>query len=395
MSKRRIPIVPVSAAIAEAAGQPSLTPHPADGGAAPARRSAPAAPGGIEPLSPATAPGALLDRLGRPLRDLRISVTDRCNFRCTYCMPREQFGPDHEFMPHSELLSFEEISRVAALFVKLGVRSIRLTGGEPLLRRGVEKLVEMLAALRTPEGEPVEIAMTTNGSVLARKAAALKAAGLARVTVSLDALDDAVFRAMNDADWPVADVLAGIDAAAAAGLGPVKINMVVKRGTNDDQIVPMARHFRGSGHTLRFIEFMDVGATNGWRMDHVVPSTEVIRRIDAVFPLEPIGRDDPAAPAENWRYRDGAGEVGVISSVTRAFCADCTRARLATDGRVFHCLFASDGHDLRWPLRNGADDDQLTGMIAGAWWARADRYSQLRGEGGTRDGRVEMSFIGG
>ncbi|WP_085314899.1 GTP 3',8-cyclase MoaA [Derxia lacustris] len=349
----------------------------------------------VEPIAP-PAGSALLDRLGRPLRDLRISVTDRCNFRCTYCMPRDKFGLDHDFMPHAELLSFEEIARVARLFVQLGVRNIRLTGGEPLLRRNVEKLVAMLAELVTPDGAAVEVTMTSNGSLLARKAQALAAAGLARITVSLDALDDAVFRAMNDADYPVADVLAGIEAAAAAGLAPVKVNMVVKRGTNDDQILPMARHFRGSGHILRFIEFMDVGATNGWRMDHVLPSAEVIGRIAAEFPLDAIGRDDPAAPAESWRYRDGAGEVGVISSVTRAFCADCTRARLATDGRVFHCLFASDGHDLRGLLRNGADDDSLVGAIAGAWWARADRYSQLRGAGSQpRDGRVEMSFIGG
>jgi len=378
--------IPIHSATAPAAAAPR-----ADAASRAAASAALATPD-TAPLSPSS---ALVDRLGRPLRDLRISVTDRCNFRCTYCMPREKFGHDHAFMPHSELLSFEEITRLARQFVALGVRNIRLTGGEPLLRKNVETLVEMLAALRTPDGAAVELTLTTNGSLLARKARALKDAGLNRVTVSLDALDDAVFRAMNDADYPVADVLAGIDAAAAAGLAPVKVNMVVKRGTNDDQIVPMARHFRGSGHTLRFIEFMDVGNTNGWRMDHVLPSAEVIARIDAEFPLAPIGRDDPAAPAENYRYRDGAGEVGVISSVTRAFCGDCTRARLSTDGRVFHCLFASGGHDVRSLIRADADDAQLRDAIAGAWRGRADRYSQLRGEGGARDGKVEMSFIGG
>jgi cyclic pyranopterin phosphate synthase len=347
--------------------------------------------------------GLLADRLGRPLRDLRISVTDRCNFRCSYCMPKEVFDGAYDFLPQSSLLSFEEITRLAALFAAHGVRKIRLTGGEPLLRRHLETLVAMLAGLRTADGEPLELTLTTNGSLLARKAQALHDAGLRRVTVSLDALDDATFRRMNDVDFPVADVLAGIDAALASGLGPVKVNMVVKRGTNDGQIVPMARHFRdryGARAVLRFIEYMDVGSTNGWRMDHVLPSAEVIERLGAAFPLEQLEAQVAGETAQRWRYRDGGGEVGVISSVTQAFCRDCNRARLSTEGRLYLCLFATRGHDLRHLLREaGASDAELTGAIADIWAGRQDRYSELRGRGlGPADGgerKVEMHYIGG
>ena len=347
----------------------------------------------------AVAPTGLLgDALGRPLRDLRISVTDRCNFRCSYCMPKEVFDKDYQYLPHGALLSFEEITRVARVFAAHGVQKIRLTGGEPLLRKNLEILVEQLAALRTTEGLPLDLTLTTNGSLLTRKAKALKAAGLQRVTVSLDGLDDAVFRAMNDVDFPVAEVLAGIEAAQAAGLGPIKVNMVVKRGTNDDQILPMARHFKGTGIVLRFIEYMDVGATNGWRMDEVLPSAQVIERLHRELPLVQL---DPAAPgetAERWAYADGSGEIGVISSVTQAFCGDCNRARLSTEGRLYTCLFASRGHDLRTLLRGPepVNDEQLAGAIAGVWTARADRYSQLRGSAAAAaEPRVEMHYIGG
>jgi GTP 3',8-cyclase len=348
----------------------------------------------------AVAPSGLLgDTLGRPLRDLRISVTDRCNFRCSYCMPKEVFDKQYSFLPHSSLLTFEEITRTARLFVAHGVDKIRLTGGEPLLRKNLEVLVGMLSELRTPEGLPLDLTLTTNGSVLARKAQALKDAGLQRITVSLDALDDGVFRRMNDADFPVAEVLAGIDAAQRVGLGPVKVNMVIKRGTNDDQILPMARHFRGSGSVLRFIEYMDVGATNGWRMDEVLPSAQVIERIDAQFALEEIEPNRRGETAERWRYRDGGGEIGVISSVTQAFCSDCNRARLSTEGKLFLCLFASQGHDLRALLRGGYDDEQIAGAIGLIWQARADRYSELRGaqaaDAGSGQRRVEMHYIGG
>ena len=344
--------------------------------------------------------GLLHDTLGRPLHDLRISVTDRCNFRCSYCMPKEVFDKDYRFLPHSSLLSFEEITRAASLFVAHGVRKIRLTGGEPLLRKNLEVLVGMLGELRTPDGAPLDLTLTTNGSVLARKARSLKDAGLQRVTVSLDALDDAVFRRMNDADFPVADVLAGIDAARAAGLGPIKINMVVKRGTNDDQILPMARHFKGSGIVLRFIEYMDVGATNGWRMDEVLPSADVIRRIDAAMPLEPLEASSPGETAQRWAYADGSGEVGVISSVTQAFCHDCNRARLSTEGKLFLCLFANRGHDLRALLRGGYDDAQIAAAIGLIWRDRDDRYSELRGNAAASNEapdqpRVEMHYIGG
>jgi cyclic pyranopterin phosphate synthase len=314
-------------------------------------------------------------------------------------MPKEVFGKDYEFLPHASLLSFEEIVRLTRLFVAHGVQKIRLTGGEPLLRKNIEDLVGMLAQLRTPGGQPLELTLTTNASLLARKARALKDAGLNRVTVSLDALDDAVFRRMNDADFPVADVLRGIDAALSVGLGSVKVNMVVKRGTNDQEIVPMARHFRATPVTPRFIEFMDVGATNGWRMDEVMPSAEVVARIGEVFPLEAAQRVSPGETAERWRYADGAGEIGVISSVTQAFCSDCNRARISTEGKLFLCLFASHGHDLRALLRQGLSDAQIAAAIAQVWRGRGDRYSELRGlapvasASGAR--RVEMHYIGG
>ena len=352
----------------------------------------------------AWAAGPRLDRLGRPLTDLRISVTDRCNFRCSYCMPKEVFDKNYPYLPHGALLSFEEITRLAALFTELGVRKIRLTGGEPLLRKNIEALIEQLAALRTPDGAPLDLALTTNGSLLARKAAALRAAGLHRVTVSLDGLDEAVFRRMNDVDFPVAQVLAGIDAALAAGLGPVKVNMVVKRGSNEDQLLPMARHFRqyhGGQVVLRFIEYMDVGATNGWRMDEVLPSAEVVARIGRAFPLRPLEPHAPGETAQRWAYADGAGEIGVISSVTRAFCHDCSRARLSTEGQLYLCLFAHQGHDLKRLLREGADDDRLRATLAAIWQGRGDRYSELRAQrppepaAANAPRRVEMSYIGG
>jgi cyclic pyranopterin phosphate synthase len=334
--------------------------------------------------------GPLADVRGRPLRDLRISVTDRCNFRCVYCMPKDVFGRDYPFLPHEALLTFEEIARLAGVFKSLGVAKIRLTGGEPLLRRNVERLVEMLAAIGG-----LDLTLTTNGALLARKAQALKDAGLERVTVSLDALDDAVFRSMNDVDFPVARVLEGIDAANAAGLAPIKLNMVVKRGANEREIVPLARRYRGSGHILRFIEFMDVGHTNGWRMDEVVPADEVLRIVDSEFPIEPIDPNYRGEVAERWRYRDGAGEIGVIASVTHAFCRDCTRARLSTDGKVYTCLFGTEGFDLKTPLRGGASDDELREMIAAIWRQRSDRYSEIRTEATAALPKVEMSYIGG
>ena len=351
------------------------------------------------PPVPIDATGLLGDALGRPLRDLRISVTDRCNFRCNYCMPKSIFDKDYPYLPHSALLSFEEITRIARQFVAHGVQKIRLTGGEPLLRKNLEVLIEQLAALRTVEGLPLDITLTTNGSLLERKAQDLKAAGLQRVTVSLDGLDDAVFRAMNDVDFPVADVLRGIEAAREVGLGPIKINMVVKRGTNEHQILPMARHFRGTGVVLRFIEYMDVGATNGWRMDEVLPSAEVVKTIHRELPLVQL---DPAAPgetAERWGYADGAGEIGVISSVTQAFCHDCNRARLSTEGKVYLCLFATQGHDLKPLVRGSASDAELASAIAAVWQGRSDRYSELRAslppDESTGQRRVEMSYIGG
>ena len=350
-----------------------------------------------KPLPPATgsAAGLAQDRLGRPLRDLRISVTDRCNFRCTYCMPREVFGKDYRFLPHNQLLSFEEIARLANIFAAHGIEKIRLTGGEPLLRRNVERLIEMLAAITRPDGKDIELTLTTNGSLLAKKARALKDAGLRRVTVSLDALDDPTFMAMNDADFPVAKVLAGIDAADAAGLAPVKINMVVKRGVNEHSILPMARRFKGSGHVLRFIEFMDVGATNGWRMDDVIPSREIIRMIGAEMPLEPIDPNYPGEVAERWRYRDGSGEIGVISSVTQAFCRSCTRARISTEGMLYTCLFATSGYDFRALLRGGKSDAEIRAAIAVVWGARDDRYSEIRTAETAKQRKIEMSYIGG
>ncbi|HPR05411.1 MAG TPA: GTP 3',8-cyclase MoaA, partial [Denitromonas sp.] len=330
------------------------------------------------------------DQRGRPVRDLRISVTDRCNFRCVYCMPRAVFGKDYTFLARSELLSFEEIVRIARIFVANGVRKIRITGGEPLLRRNVDQLIKSLAAL--PE---VEVTLTTNGVLLPRMAKKLADAGLRRVTVSLDALDDAIFKKINDADFPVADVLAGIEAAREAGLSPVKVNMVVKRGVNDHQIIDMARHFKGSGHILRFIEFMDVGASNGWRLDDVVPSREVIDRIHAVFPLESSEPNYTGEVAERWRYVDGDGEVGVISSVTQAFCSTCTRIRLSTEGKLYTCLFANEGHELRAPLRDGASDEELAAIIHRTWQARSDRYSEIRTENTHELKRIEMSYIGG
>ena len=333
--------------------------------------------------------GPLADTLGRGLRDLRISVTDRCNFRCVYCMPREVFDSEHKFLPHSAILSFEEIARLARVFVGMGVKKIRLTGGEPLVRRDLERLIAMLAEL------DVDLTLTTNGSLLVKQAQRLAQAGLKRLTVSLDSLDDTVFKAMNDVDFPVARVLAGIDAAAAAGLGPIKINMVVKRGTNDGEIVPLARHFRGSGHIVRFIEYMDVGSTNGWRMDDVVPSAEVLERIGAHFPLEPLDPDYRGEVAERWRYLDGAGEIGVISSVTQAFCASCSRMRLSTEGALFTCLFAHAGHDLKALLRGGASDEEIRDEIAAVWQRREDRYSEIRTAETARLRKVEMSYIGG
>ncbi|MDX1375979.1 MAG: GTP 3',8-cyclase MoaA [Burkholderiales bacterium] len=345
------------------------------------------APGGDAPVP--YAGGAPRDLRGRMLRDLRISVTDRCNFRCVYCMPREVFDSSYRFLPHSAILSFEEIARLARVFVDLGVQKLRLTGGEPLVRRDVERLIAMLAGLG------VDIALTTNGSLLARQARALKAAGLARVTVSLDSHDDATFRAMTDADFPVARVLEGIEAAAAAGLAPIKINMVVKRGLNDHQIVDAARRWRGSGHVLRFIEYMDVGSTNGWRMDDVVPSGEIVRRISEIFPLEPVEADYAGEVAERWRYVDGGGEIGVISSVTQAFCASCTRMRLSTEGKLFTCLFAEHGHDLMPLIRGGASDEVLRDAIAAVWLPRSDRYSEIRTAQTAQSRKVEMSYIGG
>ncbi|MBN3855500.1 MULTISPECIES: GTP 3',8-cyclase MoaA [unclassified Paraburkholderia] len=343
--------------------------------------------------------GEVVDALARPLRDLRISVTDRCNFRCVYCMPRAVFDKDYPFLPHSALLSLEEIERLARLFVAQGVTKIRLTGGEPLLRKNIEFLIERLAALRTLDGAPLDLTLTTNGSLLARKARALRDAGLTRVTVSLDALDDTLFRRMNDADFSVGDVLDGIAAAQAVGLAPLKVNMVVKRGTNDGEIVPLARHFRGSGVALRFIEYMDVGATNGWNMAEVLPSADVVARIAEHFPLVPLEAHSAAETAQRWGYADGAGEIGVISSVTRAFCGDCTRARLSTEGKLYLCLFASMGYDLRALVRGEASDAAISAAIAQIWEQRADRYSQLRGSAeapaSSDERRIEMSYIGG
>ncbi len=331
----------------------------------------------------------VLDTLGRPLRDLRISVTDRCNFRCVYCMPKEVFGRDYRFLPRRELLTFEEIERVARVFAGLGVHKLRITGGEPLLRRDLDVLVGQLSAL----GD-LDLTLTTNGALLAQKARALADAGLTRVTVSLDSLDDEIFRVMNDVDFPVARVLAAIDAAAAAGL-PVKVNVVVKRGLNEGSVVDIARRFRGTGHVVRFIEYMDVGHSNGWRMDDVVPAEEIVRTIGAEFPLEPVEPSYRGEVAQRYRYHDGEGEIGVIASVTQPFCGDCTRARLSADGKLYTCLFAVRGHDLRAVLRSGATDEELDGAIRAIWERRTDRYSELRTEETSRLRKVEMSYIGG
>jgi cyclic pyranopterin phosphate synthase len=333
---------------------------------------------------------SVTDTLGRPLRDLRISVTDRCNFRCVYCMPKEVFGRNYHFLPRAELLTFEEIERLARVFVAHGVKKLRLTGGEPLVRHELEKLIAMLAAI-----DGLDLTLTTNGSLLPQKAHALAGAGLERVTVSLDSLDDAVFQAMNDVGFPVARVLAGIEAAAAAGLTPVKVNMVVKRGVNDGSILEMARFFRGTGHVLRFIEYMDVGHTNGWRLDEVVPAAEIVRTIDAEFPLEPVEPNYRGEVAKRWRYKDGSGEIGVIASVTQPFCGGCTRARLSADGKLYTCLFAVRGHDLRALLRGGTSDKELLEAIGRIWSRRTDRYSEIRSAETVGLPKVEMSYIGG
>ncbi len=346
-------------------------------------RPLPVGRAGLQPGAP------LLDTRQRALHDLRISVTDRCNFRCTYCMPREVFGPDYPFLKRSELLSFEEIVRLARVFKSVGVQKLRLTGGEPLLRKHIEKLIAMLAPLE------LDLTLTTNGSLLASKARALRDAGLKRLTVSLDSLDERTFQAMNDADYPVAKVLEGIDAAAAAGFGLVKINMVVKRGTNDQGILDMARRFKGSSHIVRFIEFMDVGSTNGWSMQHVLPSADVISRISAEMPLRPLDPQYTGEVAGRWAYADGSGEIGVISSVTQAFCATCTRLRLSTEGMLYTCLFADTGYDLRSLLRLHAEDAPLADAIARIWQARSDRYSEIRSEASATRRKVEMSYIGG
>jgi cyclic pyranopterin phosphate synthase len=328
------------------------------------------------------------DTFGRPLRDLRISVTDRCNFRCVYCMPKEVYGRDHHFLERRELLTFEEIARVAGVFVALGVSKLRITGGEPLVRRDLERLIALLAE------HDVDLTLTTNGSLLAQKARTLADAGLRRVTVSLDSLDDAVFRAMNDVDFPVERVLEGIDAAVAAGL-PVKVNAVIKRGVNEDQVVPMAAFFRERGQTLRFIEYMDVGTTNGWRLDDVLPAREIVAQLDAAFGVEPVDPAYRGEVASRYRYRDGRGEFGVISSVTQPFCGDCTRARLSAEGKLYTCLFAVRGHDLRALIRGGATDDELAARVQGVWSVRDDRYSDLRTAATADLPKIEMSYIGG
>lgn len=343
--------------------------------------------------------GTLIDLLDRPLRDLRISVTDRCNFRCVYCMPRAVFGRDYAFLNRDELLSFEEIERIARVAAAHGVRKLRLTGGEPLLRRGIEELIEKLAALRTPDGKKLELALTTNGSALTVKAQSLKDAGLDRLTVSVDSLDDELFQKMNDVRFPVSRVFDGIDAAHAAGIGPIKLNMVVKRGLNDGEIEAMATRFKDTPYTLRFIEYMDVGTSNGWSLDEVVPSSEIVDRISALYPLEPIGATSTGETAKRWRYVDDGGEIGLISSVTNTFCGTCNRARISTEGKLFTCLFATEGHDLRALLRGGADDDELAAAMASIWGARDDRYSEIRSsltpELRAARQRIEMSYIGG
>jgi cyclic pyranopterin phosphate synthase len=330
-----------------------------------------------------------LDTFGRPLRDLRISVTDKCNFRCVYCMPKEVFGRGYQFLPKSDLLTYEELDRLARVFVSLGVQKIRLTGGEPLMRRDLDKLVAMLA-----RDQNVDLTLTTNGSFLAAQARALKDAGMGRVTVSLDSLDDEVFKRMNDVDFPVARVLEGMDVASAVGFD-VKVNMVVRRGLNEDSVLPMARFFREKRYILRFIEYMDVGTSNGWRLDDVVPAREIVRLISAELPLEPVEANYQGEVAERWRYSDGSGEIGVIASVTQAFCRDCTRARLSAEGKLYTCLFATEGTDLRALARGGADDDAIRTAITEVWAARTDRYSDLRSADTAGLHKIEMSYIGG
>jgi cyclic pyranopterin phosphate synthase len=346
-------------------------------------------PAPVVPAQPIPAVGRLEDVRGRAVRDLRISVTDRCNFRCVYCMPKSVFDRNYPYLARADLLSFEEIERVARLFVAHGVNKLRITGGEPLLRKNLEQLIERLARLS------VDITLTTNGTLLPQKARTLRDAGLTRITISLDTLDDDTFRRMNDVDFPVSEVLRGIDAAEAAGFMPIKVNMVVKRGTNDHAILPMAKHFKGSGHIVRFIEFMDVGASNGWKMDEVLPSAEVIARIHADMPLMPMDANYPGEVAQRWRYADGSGEIGVISSVTQAFCSSCTRVRLSTEGKIYTCLFATQGHDLRALLRGSQGDDGITSVIGALWQARDDRYSELRTAETPAGRRIEMSYIGG
>ena len=340
-----------------------------------------------------------LDTRGRLLRDLRISVTDRCNFRCTYCMPKEVFNQDYPYLAHDELLSFEEITRLANIFASLGVEKIRLTGGEPLLRKNLEILIGMLAKIQTPQGEPLDLTLTTNGSVLRKKAAALKAAGLKRITVSLDGLDDAVFKKMNDVDFPVEDVLDGITAAQEAGFESIKVNMVVQKGSNEHEIISMAERFKGTGIVLRFIEYMDVGSSNGWNMAEVLPSQEVIALIHSVHPLEAISANYAGEVAKRWRYQDGSGEIGVISSVTQAFCSDCSRARISTDGQLYLCLFANKGFDFKSMLRSGKSDLEIANAIMSVWSKRDDRYSEIRGSISEQvkslGPKVEMSYIGG
>ncbi|WP_438978554.1 GTP 3',8-cyclase MoaA [Polynucleobacter sp.] len=338
------------------------------------------------------------DTRGRPLRDLRISVTDRCNFRCTYCMPKEIFDKDYPYLSHKELLSFEEITRLTNIFSSLGVEKIRLTGGEPLLRKNLEVLIEMLAKIRTTADQPLDLTLTTNGSILRKKAAALKAAGLQRLTISLDGLNDEIFKKMNDVDFPVTDVLDGIAAAQEVGFTNLKVNMVVKKGTNDQEIIGMAKHFKGSGVTLRFIEFMDVGSSNGWDMSQVLPSQEVANRINAIFPIEPIEANYPGEVAQRWRYVDGSGEIGFISSVTQTFCHECTRARISTDGQLYLCLFANEGFDFKTLLRSGRSDLEIANAIMSTWSGRNDHYSEIRGSntaGSNSSRKVEMSYIGG
>ncbi len=369
-------------------------------------------PGKVIPLFDARSPGAplplslaalnevrafatLTDPRQRRLHDLRISVTDKCNFRCTYCMPKDVFGPGYKFLPHDALLTFEEITRFSKIAAELGVEKLRLTGGEPTLRRNLPTLIEMLSQIRTPSGKALDLTLTTNGSTLVRQAKALKDAGLQRITVSLDSMNDAVFRAMNDVDFPVADVLKGIDAALAAGLAPVKINMVVKRGVNDHTVVDMARHFKGTSVIVRFIEFMDVGSTNGWRMDDVMASRDIVAAIHAEHPLVAVDALYAGEVAERWRYADGSGEIGVISSVTEAFCNTCTRARLSTDGKIYTCLFADHGVDFRSLLRDESSDDDIAALLAGLWQVRTDRYSEIRTAETAKLRKVEMSYIGG